>query len=119
MTQHSLNDETGLTLQDIARSTLFDYEVRGNPKRHPLFYEFLKAYSSIFEQPWQMTPKIDECIARLASVDTANDDPDYVSIVSEIRYDMTDAFYSANKLFMDNICAVYRQFVRAKQEEGG
>jgi hypothetical protein len=108
-----------LSLQDVAHSTLFDYEVRGKPPRYNAFYDFVKAYPNIFEQAWQTTPEIDGCIARLASVDCSEDDPDYAVYVQGIRYNMTDAFYTANRPIMDVICLAYRLFVKVKELQKG
>jgi hypothetical protein len=90
-----------LTLPEIARSTLFDYEVRGNQTRYRVFYEFVRAYPKIFDQTWHTTPEIEDCLARLTPVDCSADDPDYEAYVEGIRYNLTDAFYTANKPLMD------------------
>lgn len=98
-------------LADVARSTLFDYEVRGRPPRYRTFYDFLKRYARLFDQPWQTTPEVDDCLSRLANTDHSDDDPGYLSFLEGLRYNLTDAFYSANKSGMDAICRMYREFV--------
>lgn len=100
------------SVADIARSTLFDYEVRGRPARYRVFYDFLKLYTRLFEQPWRTTSEIEECLTRLAAVDGTDDDPSYAAYAEGLRYQLTDAFYSANKPGMDLLCRTYREFVK-------
>jgi hypothetical protein len=99
-------------LADVAQSTLFDYEVRGRPQRALAFYDFVKRYARLFDQPWQTTPEIDDCLSRLANPDNTDDNPGYISFLEGLRYNLTDAFYSANKSGMDVICRMYREFVQ-------
>ena len=104
-----------LTLPEIARSTLFDYEVRGNHSRYPAFYDFVRAYPKIFDQVWQTTPEIEDCLVRLTPAASSADDPDYEAFVEGIRYNLTDAFYTANKPLMDLLCLAFRLFAKVQE----
>jgi hypothetical protein len=110
------HQEQRLSLADIAHSALFDYEVRRVHGRYNHFYDFIAAYPKIFDQPWQTTPEIEECIIQLASANYASDEEDYTR-AQGLRHKMLDAFYAVNKSIMDVICLAFRLFVTVKRFE--
>jgi hypothetical protein len=93
------------TLPDLARSTLFDYEVRGRQARYRVYYQFIQHQAHLFEQNWQTTTEITETLELLAAVNPDDADPAYLE---GLRYRLTDAFYAANRPAMDSICRTFR-----------